>query len=791
MRYVKDSPLELGFRVWQLRPPTPSLTVVVKGTFDAAAGSPAPFAAEQVPATGEMYWDDDVEQSLRAPSDFPLLKPRGECFVVGKAWATGGRPVSSLTCDLTIGPISKSFVVFGDRAWGKGLVRGISEPVPFTEMELRMERAYGGRGYAPNPYGRGRDEVEGAIPLPNLEHPRELINAPSSRPEPVIVGPLPVTWPERMRYAGTYDAVYMKERWPWLPRDFDWRFFLEAPRDQQLKEGFWRGDERIQLTHLHPTVPIVQSRLPAIAPRVFIDIDRGGAATSFEEVPLKLDTVTWDASIGKLLLTWHGIAEVLTERLDEVKHLFVAHDPLAGPFRSVRDLKARFEAKLAEEEGEEKEAEGEEPPAVTTGGAAEEATPDAPAGAASDEEASADAAPDSSPEPSPEEKELEEKMAGLDAQLAAMGAKPPEPPADAPPPKPPDPKAMLESMRAAGIEVTPELEQMVAELAEPPPEPAVEEPQPEPEPESPPVVDGRALVEARIAAGEPLTELDLTGADLSGMDLSGRDLSGSILARANLAGVKLGKAVLRGCSAPESDLLRAELAGADLTGADFTRANLQWVDFLGATLEDATFEEARMIQVRLAQAKAARAIFVRADLTESVLAQGDFAEADFERATLLRVDASEAKLSDATLEDAHAEGARFDRALMTKARAAGLRANEARFGAIDAEDSFWERSQLSRANFAFARLTRADFSDAVVIGAEMDGCAMRGARFDRANAHSLRARKSDLMEASFESADLSFADLRGANLFGAELYRAKTLHTELELANVTRTKLER
>lgn len=784
MRYVKDSPLELAFRIGQLRPPTPSLTVVVKGTFDAAAGSPAPFASEQVPATGELHWDDDAEQSLCAPSDFPLLKPRGECLVVGKAWATEGRPVTSLVCSFAIGPIEKRFAVFGDRTWKRGIVAGFSDPVPFTEMALRMERAYGGRGVPANPYGRGRDEVEGEVPLPNLEQVHQLVSAPSSRPDPVVLGPLPVGWPERMRYVGTYDQAYMKERWPWLPRDFDWRFFLEAPRDQQLKEGFWRGDERVELSHLHPTQPQVRSRLPGILPRVFLDLHRRSGQV-FEEVPLKLDTVTWDGAIGKLLLTWRGLVEVPSESLDEVKHLFVAHDPLGGPHRSVRDLKARFEALLAEEENEEEEAEGEEPPAEDAADAASDAPEEDVPEAAGDEEAEA--------EPSPEERELEAKLAQLEAQLAAMGVEPPdEPDPAASPPAPPSPAEMLERMRAGGIEVTPELEQMVNELAEPPPEAEAEvEEDAESEPESPPELDGRALVEARLAAGEPLTELDLTGADLAGMDLSGQDLSGSILAQAKLAGAKLVEATLRGCSAAESDLLRAELSRADLTGADFTGANLQWVDLFGATLEDATFEEARMVQARLAETKAARASFVRADLTESILTKGDFTEADFEQAVLLRVDASESILKDATLEGANAEAARFDRAVMTKSRGAGMRANEARFGAIDAEDSFWERSHLSRANFAFARLTRADFTEAVVIGAEMDGCAMRGARFDRANAHSLRARKADLMEASFESADLSFADLRGANLFGAELYRAQTSDVQLELANVTRTKLER
>jgi uncharacterized protein YjbI with pentapeptide repeats len=774
MKYVKDSPLELGFRVWQLRPPVPSLTVVVKGTFDAVAQGPARWAEPQVPATGELYWDDDAECSLRAPSDLTLFKSCGEWFVTGKAWTPGGRPATSVPCSFRLGAAEKSFAVIGDRRWVGELVPAMSEPEPFTEMELRMERAYGGPGYAPNPYGRGREPRGGEVELPNLEQPRDLVRAPSSAPEPVVTGPLPVTWPERARFGGTYDAKYMRERWPWLPSDLDWRFFLEAPPEQRI-EGFFAGNERFEAYNLHPTEPAVRSQLPCILPRLFLDWTPPGASEPvFQELSLRLDTVVWDGAIGKLLLTWRGLIEVGTEALDEVRHLFVAHDPLAGPHRSASELQARFEALLRAEEDEEREAEGEPPPSE---GSAEEAA------AAQDEDAPAEE--ERAPEPTPEELELEASLAAMQEKLAAAGIKPPSEDAEAPPQ--PSLPELAERLRASGA-MTPELEEMLRELEAPEPEPDAE-PEP-PTPPSPPVLEGRALVEAAIAEGSPLIDLDLTGADLSSLDLSGRDLSGSILAKANLQGANLSRARLRGCKLAEADLVGANLVGADASGADFTAATLQWADLFEATVEDATFDQAQMKQARLERTQAARASFVEAFLTSAVMTQSDFREADFERATLAKIGAAGACFADATLEDADAEQALFDGALMTKVRASGLRAEAARFRRVDAEDSFWERARLSRADFSGSRLTRADFSDAVLIGASASACSMRGARFDRANAHSLGASTSDLMEACFESADLSYADLRGSNLFAAELWRAKTQHALLEGAELGRTKLE-
>jgi len=764
MRYVYDSPLTLGHKVWQLRPPQPSLTLVVKGTFELGTdGGAATFAAEPVPTTGELFWDDDASRSLRTPSDFALIKPKGECFVIGRAWAPGGKPATAVSCRFRLGPIEKRVAVFGDRAWQKGLTGRLVGPEPFTSMPLAMDFAYGGAGYKPNPWGRGRDAVDGVTPLPNLERPDDLVTAPSSKPAPVILGPLPVTWPSRQRYAGTYDQTYMKTRWPWLPANLDWRFFLEAPEDQQLPEGHWRGDERIEVDGLHPRVPSLHGRLPGLRPRVFLDARRGEEA-QFVEVPVVLDTVTWDGEIGKLLLTWRGSTEVASEQLEDTEHIYLTHDPLAGPARTPEQLRARCRAILEAEDQEEEEAEGEVPPDV------EATIPDGAAATSADEEVTEVTAV-----PTPEELELEAELEAMGQKVAALRAE------EGPDPEPPDPKEALRAMKEGGMEVSPELEEMLNQdfhdqgLGE------EEVPEPEPTPE------GRALLEARMAAGEPVRELDLSDVDLSFMDLSGLDLTGSMFARANLTETKLANAILVDTSFASAEMLKVVLSGAQLQASDLTGANLQWADLMGANLSDAEVAGARLLGARLAGAVAHRTVFQDADLTEAVLAEGDFLEADFERARLDRADLLTARLVAATLEGVSADQARFERAVMTGVRAEGLVAKQAHFGTIDAEDSFWEGAELSESNFAFARLTRADFTEAVLIGVVMDGALVRDARFDRANAHSLMGRKSDFMEASFESADLTLSDLAGSNLFGAQLWRAKLEGARLELADLTRT----
>lgn len=775
MRYVKATPLEVGYRVWQLRPPQPSISIAVKGTFDPVAGdvaAGAPFAEEQLPTTGEAHWEDDVERSLRHASDLPLFKPKGECFVVGKAWAPGGRPASSVACRFQIGAVDKSFLVFGDRRWERGLIQRLTAPEPFVSMDLSMERAFGGPGYAANPFGRGRASADGETPLPNLEQTRQLIDSPSSKPAPVIVGPLPMMWPARSRFAGTYDATYMRERWPWLPADFDWRFYLAAPPDQQLREGFWRGDERVSFEGLHPSVPRVQARLPCIQPRVCLDY---AGMDRFQEIQTVLDTVVWDAEIGKLICVWRGMAEVPSETLDELAHIFVAHDPLGGPHRSTAELRAEMQRLLAEEEAEETEAEGEEPP-----------EPDDQPHDPSEAEDARGQEDEEGDEPSATDRELDEKIAQMQAQMKELGI---EAQTDSPPRR--DPTALLAQLRATGAPLPDGLPEMIEELERASSEPLdTAEPSPPAPVAAPPSPEGRALVEALLARDVALIDLDLTGVDFRGLDLSDRDVSGSILSDADLRECKLRGLRAHGTILAGADLTRADLSGADLTEADFSGARLDGANLDASTLTDTDFEDASLRMATLRRVVANRAGFVNADLEGSTLSEGDFTEADFEGAKLMRAQATACTFREASLEGADASGATFDRAIMTGARGEGLAAEEARFGSIDAEDSFWERARLSRSDFSFSKLTRADFSDAVLIGAEMDGCALRQARFERANAHGLQARKADMMEANCESADFTFADLRGANLFGAELWRANLRDAALELAILTRTKRE-
>lgn len=228
--------------------------VVVKGTFAVAPDGETRPAEEQAPFVyADQHHGDPGTTSIRRECDFVPAKPRAEVLVLGSAIAPDGRPVRELEVAVAGPGVSKRALVTGDRVWEEG-VRGIqpSPAQPFTEMRLLWERAFGGSDHSHdrtflngtelrNPVGAGfhlngaRDTILGR-PLPNVERPDARQSFWSDKPEPCGFGVVGRGWRPRIGFAGTYDQRWLDETFPFLPEDFDERYFQSAPQDQQLAE---------------------------------------------------------------------------------------------------------------------------------------------------------------------------------------------------------------------------------------------------------------------------------------------------------------------------------------------------------------------------------------------------------------------------------------------------------------------------------------------------------------------------------------------------------------------------
>jgi len=696
--------------------------------------------------------EEEGASSLRTASDYALLKPRGEWYLAGSARAPGDKPVEALAVRVRVGAVPTKEIVVRGEPDGRG-VR------PFVSAPLGWEHAYGGPRVADNPVG---------TPTPRV------LGRDGRERRTVGMFPLASAWPARARYTGTYDARWKAERWPWLPEDFDFRFFQVAPEDQRLADGHFAADAPLDLVGLHPEHPSLRTRLPGLTPRVLVERVEGavlpelalppaprhakqdlaapddrtarerraaGGPPRLEEVRLVLDTIVIDSDAGTVQCAWRGLCDVADEDLSDVARIFYTHDEPGAP-RDHAELEGRLAELIAEDllDDEAMEAvtppEWEDPPALPC--------PDGPAA------------------PETPQDFLQSALELLGDLLA--------------PAELPAPGQVRERFREAGLE-PPDLD----EAAEATPEPD--------DVDHPSVL--RLALWARRRLGKSFASMDLTEARLRGLDLSGVDLSGATLARADLSGAdlrgaRLDGALLRGADLSGAVLSEASLVGADLSGATAPRCVIERACLDGAVASGAALEGASLSASSLREAELERADLRGASLRECCLDGADLAYATLDGADLSR----------SSMVDASLEGVVARRVGLGACRLDSLRASEgadftgARFDLSSMKGAQVQRALLTDARFVGCDLTEADLSEAQGPRVDFLGANLMGACLDRAALPEARLARANLYEARLEAADLRGADLRDAQLVAAQLWKTRLEATSRDGARLDRTHLD-
>lgn len=327
------TPLALGVFPWGAEPSRDCFTVVAKATCDLVPGEKAALREQADPLGGEVV----LSSGCARPSDLAPFKVRADVVAVGHAHAPGGA-VEAMDVAFHFGHEGNAFArtlrVFGDRLWARTATAW--EPGPpqqFLAMALVHARAFGGPGYAANPLGRGLVDrwrhARALPPLPNLEDPDARLRIPSQRPAPACFAPLPSAW-----------RAPAERRAPWarLPEDLDWTAHQVAPPAQRL--GFLRGDEPFTLTGMHRTHAELAGELPGLTVRAFAV--RPGDV--FEEVPLRLDTVSFDVDALTVTLLWRGTLPVAGEEKPDVLAVHLLTEKLGAEPLSLDAARAKLGA---------------------------------------------------------------------------------------------------------------------------------------------------------------------------------------------------------------------------------------------------------------------------------------------------------------------------------------------------------------------------------------------------------------------------------------------------------------
>ena len=295
-----------------------TMYAVAKATFDISTESPT-LAETQTPVQlADEYFGEPGASSVKYASEAHLMKPGTDVVVVGEAVAPGGKAVLALDVVLAVDDRKQRIHVVGDRQWkGTGLKAWAGDPEPFSRMPLIYERAFGGMQsversdgttevYAEpaNPVGvgfRGKrsfEEIQ-VEPVPNLEHPDAPVTAPKSKGTPVGFGFVAPWWSPRIKYIGTYDAAWQRNRAPYLPKDFDNRFFNVAPAGWVFEAGL-KGGEPVFIENMSDR-GAQGFELPAVS--VGFEVVVAGRTVRPEA---RLETVLIEPGEAKMCLTYRA-----------------------------------------------------------------------------------------------------------------------------------------------------------------------------------------------------------------------------------------------------------------------------------------------------------------------------------------------------------------------------------------------------------------------------------------------------------------------------------------------------
>jgi hypothetical protein len=343
---------------------TPIFAVLAKRTYDIAPDGSTPRAEPGRPLRKiDAYYDDgDAETAtVQHESDMTPYKVATDVVVIAKVYTPRGRPMRQVDATVEVAGRRKVIRCIGDRrcVYHQGRLPSFTEPIEFTAMEIRYEKAYGGRDLKSVPglpfyyprYHQGTGvavsnlpEVVGGLALPNLEDPDDLLT-----PERIILGemerwnqmPLPQgfgwfqkTWYPRCSFAGAVPGfvdpgeTMREEALGLVPKgqialarrfklpSFDLRFGNGASIG--LVFPFLSGGESVRLIHLTPA-GLLQFNLPRDPPRIMLDIGLG--ASELEPV---LHTVCIRPEELQLDLVWRGaLVYPGIDWLPEMKRLHV------------------------------------------------------------------------------------------------------------------------------------------------------------------------------------------------------------------------------------------------------------------------------------------------------------------------------------------------------------------------------------------------------------------------------------------------------------------------------------
>ncbi|WP_338848507.1 DUF2169 domain-containing protein [Massilia sp. W12] len=305
------------------------LLIVAKGSWQFGPGFVRPIPAMPIQHS-DLYAGKAGLSATLYESDFVLHKPRCDVLFAAQAYAPNGQAVRELLAGYQIGTQQKVLRVHGPRRW-QGDPPAPGQAEPFHVMPLHYGYAFGGSRllantgqseiYAANPLGSGFCTDPAAahdLDMQSLEAHQQPVTRPDQPYAPMALSVLGRNCLPRRLLAGTYDAAWKQDVFPFLPEDFDSRFYQAAPEDQQI--DYPQGGEEVVLWHLTSGHPEIRFKLPKLnkAPVRILMRD-----FSVHQPPVVADTLFFEPDQSRFTVVWRSSLP-LKRRIQDVKTVAIA-----------------------------------------------------------------------------------------------------------------------------------------------------------------------------------------------------------------------------------------------------------------------------------------------------------------------------------------------------------------------------------------------------------------------------------------------------------------------------------
>ena len=204
MKFVNETSFEAELIHGPAGPEEHGVVVIIKKTLPLSSSGPQ----------SSFVWPVSLQNVKTDLAEFPFdhhfPTAKMDFMVCGFAMAPHGSPVRELRVSLSIGDFHYEQDIVGDRTWKKKLLSySMTDPQPFEQMPLTLERAFGGKlnlesGDIPcleNPDGKGflvKGFDPDGVSLPNIERPDKRIKMPFDLPAPTCMTPYPFSG--KLRY---------------------------------------------------------------------------------------------------------------------------------------------------------------------------------------------------------------------------------------------------------------------------------------------------------------------------------------------------------------------------------------------------------------------------------------------------------------------------------------------------------------------------------------------------------------------------------------------------------------